>query len=71
MCGHIRRDKIRNEVIQNKVGVAFVGQNEESKVETVWAYKRRCTHAPLRRYERLAIAGFTRGKGGPKKNYGR
>ncbi|XP_019235471.1 PREDICTED: uncharacterized protein LOC109215814 [Nicotiana attenuata] len=65
MCRHTKRDKIRNEVIQDKVGVAPV----EDKI---WELRLRWfrTDAPIGRCERLAVAGQGRGRGRPKKYWG-
>ncbi|KAG5593891.1 hypothetical protein H5410_035123 [Solanum commersonii] len=53
MCGHTRKDKIRNEDIQDKVGVASV-------VDKI-------SEARLKMSERLVIVGLRRGRGSPNK----
>ncbi|XP_060216871.1 uncharacterized protein LOC132644299 [Lycium barbarum] len=72
MCGHIRRDMIRNEVIRNKVGVAPVADKmRETRLRWFGHVERRCEDAPVRRCERLDISGVRRGRGRPKKNWER
>ncbi|KAG5606833.1 hypothetical protein H5410_028325 [Solanum commersonii] len=71
MCWHTRSDKIRNEVIREKVGVAsVVDKLREAKLRWFGHVKRRCTDAPVRRCEGLAIEGTRRGRGRPKKYWG-
>uniref|UniRef100_M1BIV7 Reverse transcriptase n=1 Tax=Solanum tuberosum TaxID=4113 RepID=M1BIV7_SOLTU len=52
MCGHARRDMIRNEAIRYNMGVAKM---REAILRWLGQVKRRCTDVPLRRCERLAI----------------
>lgn len=61
MCRHTRRDKIRNEVMMGKVGVTSVADNMR-EVRSRWFrhVKRRYVDVPVRRCERLAIAGVGR-----------
>ncbi|XP_060183440.1 uncharacterized protein LOC132613435 [Lycium barbarum] len=70
MCGHTRRDMIRNEDIQDKVGVVSVA-NKMMEVRLRWFghVKRRSDDAPVRRCERLAVAGVRRDRGRTKKNW--
>lgn len=67
MCGHTRSDKIRNENIWNKVGVASV-VDKMRKVRPRWFghVKRRCIGAPMRSCERLVIQGTRRDRGKSK-----
>ncbi|KAG5587795.1 hypothetical protein H5410_048229 [Solanum commersonii] len=52
MCGHTRRDKIRNEYILGKMGVAlFVDKIREARLRWFKHVKRRSTDAPVRRFE--------------------
>nr|XP_009775483.1 PREDICTED: uncharacterized protein LOC104225402 [Nicotiana sylvestris] len=54
MCGHIRKDKIRNEVIRDKVGVAYVEDKLwESRLRWFGHMKRRDIDGSVRRCERL------------------
>ncbi|XP_059285302.1 uncharacterized protein LOC132038635 [Lycium ferocissimum] len=71
MCGHTRSNRIRNEDIRDKVGVASV-EDKMREVRLRWFghVKRRDTDAPMRRCERLAMDGFRRGRGRPKKYWG-
>lgn len=56
MCGHIRKDKIINEDIQHKVGVAsMVNKTRETRLRWFGYVKRKGLHAPMRRYETLDI----------------
>ncbi|KAF3632917.1 hypothetical protein FXO37_27265 [Capsicum annuum] len=68
MCGFTRADRVRNEIIREKVGVASV-EDKIRKVRLRWFghVMRRGTDAPVRRCERLALDGFKRGRGRPKK----
>nr|XP_016499902.1 PREDICTED: uncharacterized protein LOC107818412 [Nicotiana tabacum] len=68
MYGHTMIDKIRNEVIQDKVEVALVeDQMRELRLRWFGHMHRRSTDAPVRRCERLAMAGLRRVRGRPKK----
>nr|XP_009600282.1 uncharacterized protein LOC104095783 [Nicotiana tomentosiformis] len=61
MCGHTRRDMIRNEVIQDKVDVApLYDKMRESRLRWFEHVKRRSSNAPVRRCERLAIVDLRR-----------
>ncbi|XP_070017191.1 uncharacterized protein LOC142172467 [Nicotiana tabacum] len=66
-----RKDKIRNEVIRDKVGVASVEDKlRESRLRWFGHVKMRDIDAPVRRCERLSIAGMRKGSGRPKKYWG-
>ncbi|PHT50091.1 Ketol-acid reductoisomerase, chloroplastic [Capsicum baccatum] len=67
-CGLTRGDRVRNEIIWEKVRVASV-EDKMREVRLRWFghVMRRGTNAPVRRYERLALAGFKWGRGRPKK----
>ncbi|XP_070045248.1 uncharacterized protein [Nicotiana tomentosiformis] len=66
-----RRDKIKNEVIQDRVGVASVEEKmRESRLRWFRHVKRRSIDAPVRRCERLAMESLRRGRGRPKKYWG-
>ncbi|KAK4372544.1 hypothetical protein RND71_007928 [Anisodus tanguticus] len=72
MCGHTRRDRIRNDDIREKVGVALVDDKmREARLRWFRHVQRRDTDAPVRRCERLAMDGFRRGRGRPKKYRGK
>ncbi|XP_070002242.1 uncharacterized protein [Nicotiana sylvestris] len=71
ICGHTRLDKIRNEVIRDKVGVAPVeSKMREARFRWFGHVKRRSADAPIKRCERLALGGDRRGRGRPKKSWG-
>ncbi|PHT28103.1 Vacuolar protein sorting-associated protein 22 -like protein 1 [Capsicum baccatum] len=71
MCGMTRGDRVRNETIREKVGVAPVEcKMREVRLSWFGHVKRRDTDAPVRRCERLAMDGFRRGRGRPKKYWG-
>ncbi|KAG5613703.1 hypothetical protein H5410_013527, partial [Solanum commersonii] len=71
MCGHTRSDKIRNEVIREKVGVAsVVDKLREARLRWFGHVKRWCADAPVRRCEGLVVEGKRRGRGRPKKYWG-
>ena len=71
MCWHTRMDKIRNEDIREKVGVAPM-EDKMREVRLRWFghIQRRSTDAPVRRCERLTVVGTRRGRGRPKKYCG-
>ncbi|XP_070004146.1 uncharacterized protein [Nicotiana sylvestris] len=71
MYGHTRLDRIRNEVIRDKVGVASVeAKMHEARLRWFGHVKRRITDAPVRRCERLALGGERRDRDRPKKSWG-
>ncbi|XP_060191726.1 uncharacterized protein LOC132621465 [Lycium barbarum] len=71
MCGNTRSDRIRNEVIRDKVGVASVEDKmREARLRWFRHVMRRDTNAPVRMCERLAMEDFRRGRGRPKKYWG-
>ncbi|KAF3639912.1 50S ribosomal protein L9, chloroplastic [Capsicum annuum] len=71
MCGLTRGDRVRNETIREKVGVTSVEcKMREARLRWFGHVKRRGMDAPVRRCERLALDGFTRGRGRPKKYWG-
>ncbi|KAM3382160.1 hypothetical protein P3S68_007733 [Capsicum galapagoense] len=71
MCGLTRGDRVRNETIREKVGVTSVEcKMRETRLRWFGHVKRRGMDAPVRRCERLALDGFRRGRGRPKKYWG-
>ncbi|KAM3281288.1 hypothetical protein P3S67_028309 [Capsicum chacoense] len=68
ICGLTMGDRVWNETIREKVGVTPV-ENKIRKVRLRWFghVMRRGMDAPVRRCERLALDGFRRGRGRPKK----
>nr|XP_016450932.1 PREDICTED: craniofacial development protein 2-like [Nicotiana tabacum] len=71
MYRHTRRDKLRNEVIRDKVGVAL-GEDKmwEARLRWYGYVKRMSIDAPVRRCERLAMSRLRRGIGRPRKYWG-
>lgn len=68
MCGRTRKDKIKNEDIQDKVGVAFVVDKiREVKLRWFGHVKRRCADTPMMRCKWLDILSTRRGRDRPKK----
>ncbi|XP_070020433.1 uncharacterized protein [Nicotiana sylvestris] len=71
ICGCTRTDRIKNEAIQDRVGVASVEDKMwESMLRWFGHVKRRSIDAPVRRCERLAMESLRRGRGRPKKYWG-
>jgi len=69
MCGYTRRDKVRNEVIRDKVGVAPIEHKlRETILRWFGHFKKRSEEASVRRCERVTLADCRRGRGRPKKN---
>ena len=70
MCGHTRLDKVRNEVIRHKVGVASIGDKlREARLRWFGHVRRRHPEAPVRRCESLSLGDGRRGRGRPKKSW--
>ena len=69
MCGYTRMDKIRNDVITEKVGVAPIEHKmRETRLRWFGHLMRRSKDAPVRRYERMNLVDCRRGRGRSKKN---
>ncbi|KAM1889548.1 hypothetical protein ACFX13_047518 [Malus domestica] len=68
MCGHTRKDKIRNEDIRGKVGVAGIeGKMRENRLRWFGHVQRRPTDAPIRRGDYGTEVQGLRGRGIPRK----
>ncbi|KAM2784937.1 hypothetical protein PS2_006010 [Malus domestica] len=68
MCGHTRKDKIRNEDIRGKVGVAEIeGKMRENRLRWFGHVQRRHTDAPIRRCDYGTEVQGRRGRGRPRK----
>ncbi|XP_075099069.1 uncharacterized protein LOC142175957 [Nicotiana tabacum] len=66
-----RRDRIINEAIRDRVGVASVEEKmRESQLRWFRLVRRRSIDAPIRRCERLAMESLRMGRGRPKKYCG-
>ncbi|PHT49483.1 hypothetical protein CQW23_09230 [Capsicum baccatum] len=71
MCGLTRGDRVRNETIREKVGVTPVEcKAREVRLRWFGHVKRRGMDSPVRRCVRIALDGFRRGRGRPKKYWG-
>ncbi|PKA57161.1 ataxia telangiectasia mutated family protein [Apostasia shenzhenica] len=70
MCGYTRKDRMRNEYIQKKVGVAPIEDKlRESRLRWFGHLNRRPIEAPVRKIELLNFAHVQRGRGRPKKTW--
>ncbi|RXI07875.1 hypothetical protein DVH24_014441 [Malus domestica] len=68
MCGHTRNDKIRNEDIRGKVGVAEIkGKMRENRLRWFGHVQRRPTDALVRRCDYGTEVQSRRGRGRPRK----
>ncbi|KAM2674352.1 hypothetical protein EV2_015554 [Malus domestica] len=68
MCGHTRKDKIRNEDIRGKVGVAEIeGKMRENRLRWFGHVQRMPTDAPIRRCDYGTEVQGRRGRGRPRK----
>ncbi|KAM2859996.1 hypothetical protein COP2_025345 [Malus domestica] len=68
MCGHTRKDKIRNEDIRGKVGVAEIeGKRRENRLRWFGHVQRRPTDAPVRRCDHGTEVQGRSGRGRPRK----
>ncbi|XP_070028184.1 uncharacterized protein [Nicotiana sylvestris] len=66
ICGCTRRDKIKNEVIRDRVGVASVEDKMRESMLRWFGHVKRKSIDP----ERLAMESLRRGRGRPKKYWG-
>jgi len=67
MCGFMRVDRIRNEVIRNLAKVAPIEDKmKETRLRLFGHVKKRSVDAPMRRCELIDIPGGKRGRGRPK-----
>jgi hypothetical protein len=70
ICGHTMLDKIRNEVIRGKIGVASIEDKlREARLRWFGHIRRRPNDAPVRRCERIECADYRRSRGRPKKSW--
>ncbi|KAM2108225.1 hypothetical protein ACFX1Q_025101 [Malus domestica] len=68
MCGHKRKNKIRNEDIRGKVGVAEIeGKMRENRLWWYGHVQRRPTNTPVRRYDYETEVQGRIGRGRPRK----
>ena len=69
MCGNTRRDKVRNEDIRTKIGVASIKEKmRENRLRWVSHVRRRPTDAPVR-VERINLGQVKRAQERPKKTW--
>jgi len=70
ICGHMRLDKIRNEVIRSKIGVVSI-EDKMREVRLCWFghIRRRPRDAPVRRYETIEYMDYRRSRGRSKKSW--
>ena len=69
ICGNTKRDKVRNEDIHSKIGVAPIEENmRENRLRWLGHMRRRPTDAPLRRVEGIKLGQVKRAQGRPKKH---
>ncbi|PKA52703.1 ataxia telangiectasia mutated family protein [Apostasia shenzhenica] len=68
MCGYTRKDRMRNEHIRKKVGVAPI-EDKLREIRLRWFehLNRRSIEAPVRKIELLDFTHVQRGRGRPKK----
>ncbi|KAM1582443.1 hypothetical protein ACFX14_030161 [Malus domestica] len=72
MYGHTRKDKIGNEDIRGKVGVAKIeGNMRENRFRWFGHVQRRPTDAPVRKCDYGTEVQGRRGRGRPRKTFGR
>jgi len=68
MCDNTRRDKVRNEDIHTKIGVASIEEKmRENRLRWFSYVRRRFTDAPVWRVERINLGQVKRAQGRPKK----
>lgn len=70
MCGHTRKDKIRNEIIRKKLGVVPIEDKmRENRLRWFGHVSRRPSEAPVRRLEGWQGEKKMRGRGRPKQTW--
>ena len=68
MCGYTRKDRIRNDFIREKLGIAPIEDKmRESRLRWFGHIRRRPIGAPVRKCENLDVTPIKRGRGRPKK----
>ena len=69
MCGNTRRDKVRNEEIHTKIGVASIEEKmRENRLRWFGHVQHRPTDAPVRRVERINLGQVKRAQGDRRKH---
>jgi len=70
MYGHTRLDKIRNEVIRSKIGVASIEDKiRQARLRWFRHIRRRPMDAPARRGETIVCSDHRRRRGRPRKSW--
>ena len=70
ICGHLILDKIRNEVIRDKIGVASIEDKiRETCLRWFGHIRRRSLDAQVRRCDKLDRLDYKRSRGRPKKRW--
>ena len=71
MCGHTRLDKIRNDHIRERVGVAPISEKMvENRLRWFGHVQRRPLDAPVRRVDQIIRSPIKRGRGRPRRTLG-
>ncbi|KAL6572440.1 hypothetical protein OROMI_013398 [Orobanche minor] len=70
MCGHTKKDRLRNEVIRDKVRVASIEDKMmENRLRWFGHVRRRPVDAPVRRLESWGTSNIVKGRGRSKKTW--
>ncbi|KAL6519880.1 hypothetical protein OROMI_032774 [Orobanche minor] len=70
MCGHTKKDRLRNEVIREKVRVASIEDKMmENRLRWFGHVRRRPVDAPVMRLESWGTSNIVKGRGRPKKTW--
>ena len=70
ICGHKRLDKIGNEVIRGRIGVASIEDKiREARLRCFRHIRRRSMDAPVRRCEKFDRPNYMSSRGRPKKSW--
>ncbi|KAL6550597.1 hypothetical protein OROMI_021085 [Orobanche minor] len=70
MCGHTKKDRLRNEVIREKVRVASIEDKMmENRLRWFGHVRRRPVDAPVRRLESWGTSNIVKGRDRPKKTW--
>ena len=68
MSGHTRKDKIRNDCIRKKVGVADIGgKMTETRLRWFGHVQRRPLEAPVRQVDQMVCSPIKKGRGRPRR----
>jgi len=70
ICGHTRLDRIRNEVIRDKIRVASIEDKiSDARLRWFGHIRRMPRDAPVRRCETIECPNYRRSRGRPKKSW--